>query len=81
MATKKLSKQEKTEFQGNTVIPGGNNQTWRRKWRQEDGDYFTLQCIKTGKFLTALNASTMNISGRFAVIYRLFSGSFWSYLI
>ena len=81
---KKLSNQEKLDLQGNTVIPidyipGGKNPTWRRKYTREG--YFALQCVKTDKFLTAINDSVMNITGRFLVIYWSFFGSFRSYLI
>ena len=73
--TEEFSNKEKQKLQRKTVIPpvdyipGGNNQQWTRK---KEGDYFTLQDNKTEKFLTALNHSTMNISGRFLVIYRSF---------
>ena len=92
--TKELSNQEKKGLQGKTVIPvdyipGGNNQTWRLKKNKEG--YFTLQDNKTEEFLTAFNNSTMfntgtinstmDIFGRFLVIYRSFFCSFLSYLI
>ena len=79
VVTEELPNQEEQELQGNTVLPGGNNQTWKQRYRQEG--YFALQCVMTDKFLTAINDRAMNISGRFLVIYRSFFGSFWSYLI
>ena len=86
MTEPRTKNQEKQELQGNTVIsvdyiPSGNNQTWRQGQKDQEG-YFTLHDDhKSDKFLTAFNKSTMDILGRFLIIYQSFFGSFWSYLI
>ena len=42
---------------GDTVVPGGEEQVWKKTDQPSSGGYFTLENTDSGKVLTAVNGS------------------------